>query len=191
MTEALKPGVSAWRLVGQTVATIAGVLGGVSLAAFFFRAQIRDLAVVWVAHTGYPGMFVGAFLSDAVMFPVPPQFFLLTAVAAGGPQLPAVAAVCLGSVVAANVVYPLSGRISQMPFLAKRIAASRPAIDPLFARYGYWAIAIGAVSPIPFSWLCYFAGIYRMPYSYYALFVLLRVPRLLFFYALIRLGWSL
>ena len=177
--------------MGQTALTIGGVMGGVSLGAYFFRAEIRALAVTWVAHTGYVGMFFGALLSDAMMFPVPPQFYMLTAVAAGVPQIPAVGAICLGSVAAANLVYPLSARISQIPFLARRIAASRPSIDPLFARYGYWALAIGAVSPIPFSWLCYFAGIYRMPYRHYAVFVLFRIPRLLFFYALIRLGWSL
>ncbi len=187
----LKPGVSARKILVQTLVTIAGVLGGVSLGAYFFRTEIRAFAVTWIAHTGYVGMFAGAFLSDSVMFPVPPQFYMLTAVAAGAPQIPSIAAVCLGSVAAANLVYPMSSRLAQIPFLRGRIEASRASIDPLFARYGYWAIAVGAVSPIPFSWLCYFAGMYRMPYRLYAIFVLFRIPRLLFFYALIRMGWGL
>ena len=75
-------------------------------------------------------------------------------------------------------------------FVARRIEAARPTIDPLFAKYGYYAVAIGAMSPIPFSLLCYVAGLYKVPYRIYALLVLMRVPRLLVFYALIRLGWG-
>jgi membrane protein YqaA with SNARE-associated domain len=135
-------------------------------------------------------MAVGAFVSDAFMFPIPPQFYMLTAVTAGAPQIPSVTIICLSSVVAANVAYRIATSIARIPFMHHRIERSRVKIDPLFARYGYYAVAIGAILPIPFSLLCYLAGLYRVPYRVYAVLVLLRVPRLLAFYLLIRLGWA-
>jgi uncharacterized membrane protein YdjX (TVP38/TMEM64 family) len=135
-------------------------------------------------------MAFGTFLSDAFMCPIPPQFYMLTAVAAGAPQVTSISVVCVTSVIAANVAYLVAGRVARVPFFRERIERSRPKIDPLFERYGVYAVAVGAVLPIPFSLLCYVAGIYRIPFRLYAILVLLRVPRLLVFYAVIRAGWG-
>lgn len=178
------------RLVAQVVGPLLVVFLGVGLAAALYRPQLRALGEAFVHRFGYPGMALGAFCADAFNFPIPPQFYMLTAVAGGAPQVPSVAVVCLASVLAANVAYKIAGSLARIPLVARRIEASRPRIDPLFAKYGYYAVAIGAMSPIPFSLLCYVAGLYRVPYRIYAVLVLMRVPRLLLFYALIRLGWS-
>lgn len=178
------------KLVAQTVVPLAVVFLAVSLAAAGFRPELSALGTAFVTRFGYPGMALGAFVSDAFNFPIPPQFYLLTAVAAGAPQVPSVVVVCVSSVIAANVAYAVAGYLARIPFVRRRIEASRPRIDPLFARYGYYAVAIGAMSPIPFSLLCYVAGLYRVPYRIYAVLVLMRIPRLLVFYALIRLGWA-
>lgn len=178
------------RLVAQVVVPLGVVFLGVSMAAALFRPQLRVLGEGFVHRFGYAGMALGAFVSDAFNFPIPPQFYMLTAVAAGAPQIPSVTVVCVSSVIAANVAYFVAGSLAKVPFIAHRIEASRPRIDPLFAKYGYYAVAIGAMLPIPFSLLCYVAGLYKVPYRIYVVLVLMRVPRLLAFYALIRLGWG-
>ncbi len=178
------------KLVAQVVLPLVVVFAGVSLGAAWFRPELRALGIAFVQRFGYAGMAAGAFAADAFMFPIPPQFYLLTAVTAGAPQVPSVAVVCVASVLASNVAYHVAGTLARVPFVRHRIERSRGKIDPLFARYGYYAVAVGAVSPIPFSLLCYLAGLYRVPYRVYAVLVLLRIPRLLVFYLLIRLGWA-
>ena len=178
------------KLVLQIVLPLLVVFVGVTLAAALFRPELKALGTAFVTRFGYAGMAFGSFISDAFMCPIPPQFYMLTAVAAGAPQLASITVVCVSSVVAANVAYLLAGRLARFPFFESRIARSRGRIDPLFARYGVYAVALGAISPIPFSLLCYLAGLYRIPYRIYALLVLLRVPRLLAFYLLIRAGWG-
>ncbi|MFO0642680.1 MAG: VTT domain-containing protein [Polyangiaceae bacterium] len=184
------PGREVARLVAQVVVPLGVLFLGVSVVATLFRQELRTLGEAFVHRFGYAGMAFGAFVSDAFNFPIPPQFYMLTSVAAGAPQVPSVLVVCAASVVAANVAYFVAGTLAKVPFVARRIEAARPTIDPLFAKYGYYAVAIGAMSPIPFSLLCYVAGLYKVPYRIYALLVLMRVPRLLVFYALIRLGWG-
>ena len=183
-------GLETAKLVGQVVLPLVAVFAFVSLGAAWFRPELKALGIAFVSRFGYAGMAVGAFVSDAFMFPIPPQFYMLTAVAAGAPQVASVTVVCLSSVVAANVAYWVAGQVARIPFMGRRIERSRAKIDPLFARYGYYAVAVGALLPIPFSLLCYLAGLYRVPYRIYAVLVLLRVPRLLAFYVLIRLGWA-
>ena len=179
------------RLLLQIFLPLVAVLAFVMVVGALFRAELHALGVLFVGRFGYAGMAAGTFLSDAFMFPVPPQFYMLTSVAAGAPQLASITVICATSVLAANVAYHVAGRMARVPYFAARIAASRGLVDPLFTRWGYYAVAVGAVLPVPFSLLCYMAGLYRIPYRLYAVLVLLRVPRLLAFYVLIRAGWAL
>ncbi len=184
------PSLASAKRLAQVVLPLVAVFVGVSVTAALFRPELRALGEAFVRRFGYGGMALGAFLSDAFMFPIPPQFYMLTSVAAGAPQGPSVVVICASSVVAANVAYHVAGSLARVPLVRRRIERSRGVIDPLFARYGYYAVAVGAALPVPFSLLCYLAGLYRVPYRLYAVLVLLRVPRLLVFYALIRLGWA-
>jgi membrane protein YqaA with SNARE-associated domain len=48
----------------------------------------------------------------------------------------------------------------------------------LFDRYGIWAVIVGAFSPIPYSSICWTAGIYNMKFKPFIITSLLtRIPR--------------
>ncbi|MBN1544212.1 VTT domain-containing protein [Candidatus Woesearchaeota archaeon] len=48
----------------------------------------------------------------------------------------------------------------------------------LFSKYGVYAVAVGAMSPIPYSAVCWTAGIYRMSYFKFILAsIITRLPR--------------
>lgn len=152
--------------------------------------RLEPLAAGFVARFGYLGMAAGTFFTDATTFPVPPQFYMLTAVSSRAPWLPSLLAISAGSVLGGATAITLAGRLTGLGFVRRRVERTRPWIDHLLARYGAWAMVVAALSPIPFSVLCYITGIYRLgPRS--ALVVLgMRVPRLAVFYALIALGWG-
>lgn len=139
---------------------------------------------------GLVGMFLGTFLADAFSFPIPPQFYMLTAISAGGPQVAPMIVISVASLVAGCTGYLLARHLARLRIIAARLERTRPRIDRLFERYGYWAIAVGSLTPVPFSMLCYLSGLYRIPPRYFVTLVLFRVPRLIVFYALIRLGWG-
>lgn len=178
------------RMVLRLLASVIGVVGSVALLSLVLRPQLEALALSFIERFGLAGMFLGTFVADAFSFPIPPQFYMLTAVASGGPQLSPIVAISLASMLAGSTGYLLAARIGDAALFQRFIARSRSKLDPLFARYGFWAMAIGSVTPVPFSMLCYLAGLYRMPYRIFAVLLLFRVPRLLFFYALIRAGWG-
>jgi membrane protein YqaA with SNARE-associated domain len=119
--------------------------------------------------------------------PIPPQVYMLASIAGGASPVGTITVVCVSSLLAGAVGYRLAGRLSELPFLRGRIAAARPRLDPLFARYGVWAVAIGTVTPMPYSVLCYLAGLYRLPPRLFGLLLLFRIPRIVFFYVLIRM----
>jgi membrane protein YqaA with SNARE-associated domain len=178
------------RTTAQLALSFGALFAGVALAAHLAHDELYALGNAFVQRFGLAGMFAGVYLADAFSFPVPPQFYMLTAIAGGGSQVAPMATVCAASLLAGYTGYHLAGRIARVRFFAARIEKVRPRVDRLFARYGAWALAIGSLTPVPFSMLCYLAGLYRLPMRHLALLLLFRVPRLFVFYALIRLGWA-
>lgn len=177
----------ALKLGAQTVVALGGVALALYLLGLFFKPQIEAIGHGFVARFGYVGVAVGTFIADAFSVPVPPHAYMLAAIAGGASHVVTVVVVCASSLLAGGVGYRMAGRLSELPFLRSRIAAARPRLDPLFQRYGVWAVAIGTITPMPYSVLCYLAGLYRLPPRLFALLLLFRIPRILFFYVLIRM----
>ena len=178
------------RILARLVLGLAAFFGAIALAARLFRDDLDALGFAFVARFGHAGMFAGVYLADAFTFPIPPQFYLLTAITGGGSQVQAIAVVSAASVLAGATGYRLAGLLSRVRLFAAHIDAARPTIDRLIGRYGTWAIVVAGLMPIPFSILCYLWGLYRLPRRYFAVHLLLRVPRLFVYYALLRLGWA-
>ncbi len=180
-----------WKLVAQTLAAIVLVGGSVALAGHFYGPALRSLALAFVRHFGLGGFFLGTFLADGFHFPIAPQFYLLAVVSSGGDPIVPLAVICTASIAAGHVAYRVGGTLTRFAFFRRLLARSRGRVDRLFARYGIWAIAVGSVTPVPYSVLCYLSGLYRVDYRLFSLLTLLRIPRLLFFYFLFRWGLRL
>ena len=50
-------------------------------------------------------------------------------------------------------------------------------------------VVLASLSPAPYSWLCLLAGMSKLSYRLLAVACALRIPKLLTYYALVRLGW--
>lgn len=166
------------------------LLGAMAYLSRTWKPQLEGFARVFIEHSGYGGLFLGSLASDGFMVPLPPHFYLLTATIAGLPWLPTVTSVCAGSLTGAVLAYGLGWRLGRVPWLRRRIEASRTKLAGLSAKQGIMVIVALGASPLPFSMMCYAAGVYRLPWRYFALLASFRLPRLFFFYGLMRLGWG-
>jgi len=160
------------------------LFGGVGLCGVFFEAEL--LATThWLYDTlGLAGLFAILFVSDAVISPVPPDLVLVviahTKLSASWPEL--LLAVSLVSVLAGNVGYWCGRRLgsSNVPRLLFGRHLERS--QHLVSRYGRWAVALGALTPIPFSLTCWTAGMLTMPHPAFFSMTLLRLPRFYLYY---------
>ncbi len=162
----------------------------VAALAIFFRAPITEIAVTLVERLGPLGIFFGILLADGFTFPIPPTTYVFVAVAAETPIVPALTAAFIASLFGGTIAYFVGPFLTKMPFIGRRIEAFRPRGQALFERWGLWTVAVGAITPLPFSIICWFAGIYRMPFRKFFLISLIRAPRMLVYYALFALGWT-
>ena len=181
----------------QLAGVLARLLGGlamvfaiVGLAGYLVRDPTELLARRFVDSFGVWGLALGTLLADGLHFPIPPQFYLFTAVASRGPDGPALLAIIFASIVAGYLGYALSERAARLRWLAAQLERPRRLLAGAFERYGYRAALLGSVLPIPYSVLCNLAGLNRLPRRFLAILALCRVPKLLACYWLIRFGWA-
>ncbi len=172
------------------VASLVIVCVVVALIGYVAREPATALARTLVGDMGLWGMALGTFAADGAYFPVPPQFYMWLAIASRAPAVPAFVAICAASLVAGYCGYLFAARLSRLGWLARFTRQHRELLGQAFERYGYRSAVIASLLPIPFSVLCYVAGLSRMPGSFIALLGLCRVPKLLGFFWLIRAGWS-
>lgn len=141
-------------------------------------------------NLGLPGVFLGILLTDSLTFPVPPDTYLLIAVASEKNALIMLILCCVGSITAGNLAYFLGPYLAKAPFFNSRIEGFRKKGEKLFQRYGVWAVVIAALTPIPFSIVCWFSAIYKMDRTKFFFATFARIPRLVGYYWLFVLGWS-
>lgn len=179
-----------WKVGLQLVFGVALFCVAVFLGARHFRPELEGISRFLVVRFGAFGLFAGPFIADAFSFPAPPQLYLLAAITTHQPVVSTLALVSAGSVLGGNVGRWFGAVLGDRPFLTRVLGRTRHRVDAVFARYGYWAVAVGALMPLPYSMLCYLSGVYKMPRGLFALMSLLRVPRLMFFYVILRAGFG-
>ena len=175
------------RFAGSLV--IALVAAGV--VAHFARPSAEVAARAFVERFGVAGMAFGTLLADGLHFPVPPQFYMLLAIAAHSPFAETFPAIAAASVLAGGVGYAVSERLARFGWVSRKTAGLRRLTSSSFERYGYRAPLFASLLPVPYSVLCYLAGLNRVPLRFLGVLALCRIPKLIAFYYLIHLGWSL
>jgi membrane protein YqaA with SNARE-associated domain len=172
------------------LAGVAVVLVGMVALASAFREPLERIGRTFVDRFGYSGMALGTLIADGFHFPIPPQFYMLMAVTSGVSRPLSLAAITAGSLAGGFIGYRVAGRLARFGPIARRLERSQGLATAAFSRFGYRAAIIASLMPIAYSVLCYLAGIHRLPHRIFAVLSLCRIPRLLFFFYLVELGWS-
>jgi membrane protein YqaA with SNARE-associated domain len=160
-------------------------------ALVFASAVFRDsmmTATEWIYESiGIGGLLALLFVTDALITPIPPDAILV--VIANSPLRDQADWLIVGigalSAVAGNVGWWIGSSLGNTPWVSKRLERSRRKHQKLLTRYGGWAVALGAVTPVPFSVTCWSAGALGVPFRIVAPMTLLRFPRFVLFYVAI------
>ncbi len=163
------------------LAVIAGVL------AVRYGEEL-DRVTDWVFDTiGLGGLVLLIFITDWFVSPFPPDSVLL--LIANSPYHPdwlwLIPTIGTVSSIAGWLGYFCGRRLSRTKWphlLFGRIKQNSPG---MILRYGPWAVALGAMTPIPFSITCWTAGMLDLPFGRVVWPCLLRIPRYVIYYVAI------
>lgn len=178
------------RLLWQSLGIMIVMFATAALLGYWLRDPITEMATSFVQALGPLGIFLGVLASDAFSFPIPASTYLFAGVAADAAVVPVLIATSLASLIGGALAYVVGPLVARVPFLDRRLELFRPRGEALFKRWGAWAVGIAAVTPMPFSVVCWLAGIYRMPFKRFFTATLVRVPRVCVYYALFAFGWA-
>jgi membrane protein YqaA with SNARE-associated domain len=188
--EALLP---RWRWLGilRWVLGLAVFLALVVLVVRALRPQLEAVGHAFVDHFGFAGMALGTSIADGFHFPLPAQFYMLLAVAAHSSALATLSWICAGSLFGGGCGYLVARRLARFPRFARWLErVGRRLRGQLDGRNAYRSAVILSLSPLAFSVQCYVCGFYRLAPKAFLLLLLIRIPKLLLFYQLVRFGWS-
>lgn len=169
--------------LGILVALILGI-GAASLA---YEAQMHAAAEWLLGTIGLGGLAAVLFVTDAIVTPVPPDVLLLVVAKSDLADDWARVVLLLGAVSAAagNAAWLVGRWLGERALPPSVLVRVRLRSRWLVERYGAWAVALGALTPVPFSITCWTAGLLDMPWRTFAWGTLLRIPRFFVYYAAI------
>ncbi len=178
------------RLFAQSVFAIFLVVFTAIVLGITIRSEVIEISKQVVQHIGYLGLFIGMVLSDSLPAFVPPDAFLMFSIASGMDAFWTLFTTSAGSIVGGGIAYSV-GR-----FLIPRFSLGRKVVlkyedklVPYVRRFGFWAVVLSAITPIPYSWMAYTAGTFQMKPLLFFLGSLFRILRMTLYYYAILWGW--
>ena len=132
-----------------------------TLGGLFFY-EYRSVSLQLVSTYGLIAMFFLVVIIDGFLQPIPPDVFVFGVAISGANFFAVVFVAAFASCVGGFIGYQIGKQIGKRKFkkwFGKEHLANGKV---LFDKYGAWALIIGAITPIPYSPLCWVLGIYRM-----------------------------
>lgn len=178
------------RLFAQTVFAIFLVVFIVLLLGIYAREELIYYSQLFIRYVGYPGLFIGMLLSDSLPAFVPPDAFLMFSIAAGMETWGVILATSTGSILGGCISYSI-GRylIPKFSLGRKIILRYEDKLLPYLRRFGFWAIVLSAMTPIPYSWMAYTVGSFKMDFRMFLLGSQFRTLRMIVYYYAMLWGW--
>jgi len=164
-------------------------IGAFAAVGFALREELVASSAWFVETLGATGIVLGFLLPDLLSLPLPQDAVTAFGLAGGMGFWEVVFLAAAGSLLGGSLAFA-GGRHLRRTRLYERLVTRRCGVDAegLIRRYGVTAVAIAALTPLPYSVMCWAAGALGMPYRTFILISLLRFPRVAFWLYLIELG---
>lgn len=178
-----------WRqLIGKAVAVMGFFLVVYAIALYFIKDHYQMIGAWVTEQLGFPGVALFVLLTDMIIVPMTVDI-IFPLVISWNP-VPLLLTMSLASAVGGIGGYWIGRLLGHLELI--RMFTSRFSADGerLVNIYGVWAVVIGGLTPIPYSSVCWIAGMLRVNPSLVALASLSRLPRMVIYYLLIRGGLS-
>ena len=123
------------------------------------------------------GVGAGFFLPDALTLPIPPDTFLVAGMMGGLSFWPTAIGASIGSILGGTLGFLMIKRLSSVRWVQRTLEKKLPFGQAFMARYGTIALGLGALTPLPYSVICWACGATGMRLMTFLTVSLLRIPR--------------
>ncbi len=178
------------KLLWKTLLGIVILVVLIGILSHFLKGPITQFSGWFIEYLGVYGVGLGILISDALPAFMIPDAFLVFAVAGKLDDFPVIFYSCVGSMIGGSISYLLGMYVfPKMEFAKNFIDRHEENLKPYVEKYGVWAVVLAATTPLPYSWMAILVGTLKMPYREFIAASLARIPRFVFYYYAIKLGW--
>jgi uncharacterized membrane protein YdjX (TVP38/TMEM64 family) len=179
------------KLIIQSILGIIIVLVLIILLGKLIHEPILHFSKLFVNTFGVLGVGFGILISDSLPAFMIPDAFLVFAVAGNLGDFEVIFFASLGSLIGGSNSY-LVGRyvLPKLKIGRDMIARNEAKLVPYIEKYGIWAVVIAATTPLPYSWMSFLVGSFKMSYIKFMISSLTRIPRFAIYYYAIKMGWA-
>lgn len=174
------------QLIRKTIALMAFFVLVYAIALFFIKDQYYVIGNWVVTHLSLSGLALFVLFTD--MFIVPMSVDIIFPFVLEWNPIPLLATMSLASALGGIGGYWIGRLLGHLKIIKAITANFSSDGERLINLYGGWAVVIAGLTPIPFSTVCWLAGMLRVnPYKV-MLATLSRIPRMIIYYWAIRGG---
>ncbi|XDD47684.1 YqaA family protein [Leptospira sp. WS39.C2] len=190
MTKEEDTSINLRTLFFQTILSIVIVLAIVFGLAYFFRKELLGFSEHFVRIFGFLGLFIGMILSDSLPAFVPPDAFLVLAITGEMDPLKTILSMSVGSIIGGSIAYYIGLYLIPKFHLGRQMVLHyEDKLLPYIRKFGFGAVVLSALTPIPYSWMAYTVGTFKMPFRLFFLGSLFRFVRISVYFYAMYIGW--
>jgi membrane protein YqaA with SNARE-associated domain len=172
----------------KAVIALVAFVAAVTLLGLLFEDQLAEGATWVVDRIGFPGMALILLVTDTLVTPFPPDLLLVmiakSRLAEDWPRY--VLMLGLISVTAGMLGWSIGRWLGHRRPVQRWFGEFKEDRHDFIRRYGFWAVVIGAITPLPYSVTCWSAGVLGIRWGTVLLASLLsRLPRFFLYYWLL------
>lgn len=161
----------------------------------FWLEEEMGIVTNWVVdRIGFAGLCLILFLSDTLVTPISPDILLIVLAKSKLSERWLSYTLILGllSVVAGMLGWCIGRWLGHVGFVQRIFGRIDDEQRSFINEYGFWAVVLGAITPLPYSFTCWTAGVIGLSWTkVLAASVLFRLPRIILSYLLIATAGNL
>lgn len=178
----------------KTLIAMLAFIAAMAVLGFVFEEEMTGVTTWVVERLGFVGMAAILMVTDTLVTPFPPDI-LLAVIARSrlADDWPVYVGILgLVSVIAGMTGYGIGRWLGHFRWSHRLFGDFKEDHRKLLRKYGFWGVALGAVTPLPYSVTCWTAGVLGIRWTkVLAASVLFRIPRFFLYYWLLATTGSL
>jgi len=158
------------------------------IIGFVYEDQLASMANWVVQRIGFAGLALILMVTDTLVTPFPPDILLVVVAKSHLAENWPIYVGLLGvvSVIAGMTGYGIGRWLGHFTWSQRLFGQFKEDHQTFIRKYGFWAVAIGSVTPLPYSVTCWTAGVLGLHWStVLAAALLFRLPRIYLVYWLL------
>jgi membrane protein YqaA with SNARE-associated domain len=174
------------KLIVQTIFGLILLVALLTLLSSYFKPEMEAWSRSFISNTGAWGVGLGFFIPDAFTLPIPPDTFLVAGHLGGLDFWLILIWASIGSILGGCFGFLMIRHFTTYPKIKKWLAPKIQRGEEFMQEYGLWALAVAALTPLPYSMICWACGAMGIRFMPFVAVSLLRIPRVAIYLLLIE-----